>query len=369
MPDLSTDMVEIFQNTKDPRNIFYIGGERWERFIGNMIASITGRETNSLPFALLNSDNSISISIHLCHEESCVDCVAGRAFDADFKTDYIVDQLDYHRQRLGFPLVSGKENLVESEGYVETTNMVTYRINLSPDHLDALLKLSNAYAYRGENGVLKLNRDIPIKEGSLCLFPVASLDEHTMSLRTAGCQTAEILSIQLLHMLSDFDGKVGPFHWDIRQVIDTLGIDRTLIELIMNSLLEQGKMTTRFIYLQSEGESLVQPPAANSAIKLVPLTPEARTIYLKYGNIGVDEIEHCLSAEIDIVDYLNVAKKHCAEMEKDYRECGSSEDVARQKLYIEGLDKMIERELNKRPTASEDKESLASDVPRPISRP
>jgi len=185
---------------------------------------------------------------------------------------------------------------------------VQYKFNLNPEHLDAIFKLIDMYAYRGEASIMKLDTSFSMKEGVIRLYPVQILDDHTMVLRAAGCQMSEMPSAQLLHLLPDYDGVEKHFHWIHEEVRNQLSLDTGEIESIINKIFENENMLTgRRIYFQSDGSYILNQPRLNSDIKLVDCDPDTIRFYSLYGNCSETELLSCRSLEISTELFLNYA--------------------------------------------------------------
>jgi hypothetical protein len=68
------------------------------------------------------------------------------------------DQLKEHCEKNNFQII-GNVNIVEKDIH-EASNLVEYKINISPENLDSILKLTRSYAYRDEGSLLKLCKNL-----------------------------------------------------------------------------------------------------------------------------------------------------------------------------------------------------------------
>lgn len=341
---ISREVEAIIADSSHAKNI-YTSGSAWWELIDGMKASVNNRPLNQLPLAKVNKDDSVSLLLHHCSDTSCPYCPSARTFENALKDPELIEQLEYHRERLGIPLTEGADSLVTSIEH-GSVDMVEYRINISPEHLDTLLKLSPAYGYRGEASILKLRNNMTLKPDTICLFPVSPVGEH-WAIRTAGCQTSEIPTVQLLHLLPGFDGIERYFHWEPKEVNEHLGVDRGTIESIYNQLFKEQKMLSeddRKFYLQEqEGSHLLASPTDSGDLRIVDMTTEARQIYLTYGNIGVDEIDECKSVEISTSDFLKRIKTFLEKQKDDKYYATNPEAQAKFAYNILVVDEMIRR--------------------------
>jgi hypothetical protein len=301
----AAELMGILYDKSDPRNIYYKAEGEWDPFVENILLCIRNRSSASLPLAKLNAHDSISFFLEKGKHGS---------FEENFNAPYIVEQLDFHRKKFGWPLIEDRKQVIEKhDEKSDVTGIVEYQVNLSPEQLDAILKLQPKYSYRGEDSILKLRNQITLKPGVICLFPVAPLGDQLNAMRVAGCQTIEIPTIQLLHLLPDFDGIERHFHWMVPQVEEKLSINVAVIEYAINTVLEDRNMLlegARFYAQALAGDHIICDPASSERdIRIVEMSPEARHIYLTYGNIGVDEIDALKSVEISTTAFLNTIKE------------------------------------------------------------
>ena len=256
-------------------------------------------------------------------------------FKISFSKIFIVDQLDYQRKKAGFHLVSDREKLLE---IIESTKygVAEYRINITPEQLDSILKLSVAYSYRGNNGVLRLRKPFTIKPGVIYLFPVYPLpDSHSFIIRAVGCQKVEMPAIQLLHLLPDYNDKQEYFHWVPNEVSQKLCLERYNITGVSDALLLEQNMIKK-----ADADIINSPKNPCGLVRIVPMDEVASNFYAMYGNIGQSELKQCQSLEVDALTYLK-------QLKKQHQDSYTSKDTSdKRKLLllaaINTLDKMIE---------------------------
>lgn len=146
-----------------------------------------------------------------------------------------------------------------------------------------------------------------MKPGVMFLFPVATIDDK-YSFGSAGCQIEEVPSIQLLHLLPDFDGRDGYFHWVPEKVAQDLSLDRGDFASILtkicsdHNMLEEGKRIGEEYY----GDFILNPSGTN-LVRIVPMDENSKRFYQKYGNLSGEELDNCKSVEINTEDFLEYA--------------------------------------------------------------
>lgn len=114
----------IYSNPDDNRSIYHHSGE-WSDFIAGVTASVNNMDQNHYPLAKLNKDGSITFLVERGGNGEISE------FDQKLNKSYIVDQLDFHRQKSGLPLVGGKSQFFEKDEYNSTTNLTTYTLNIT----------------------------------------------------------------------------------------------------------------------------------------------------------------------------------------------------------------------------------------------
>lgn len=353
---------KYYSDRDDMRSIYCeMPGGEWTPFVKGILESVANRTKERYPVATLNKDNSISISLHFCETLGCPSCKESVPFGMKFYQRDIVKQLEFFRQAKGLPLVDPGAPLVEVKNLNKIGEVLEFRINLSPENLDALLKLTSEYGgYRGANSVLDLSKQAKVKPGVICLSPLLPLNEKEYFLRAAGCQLFETTGLQLLQLLPDFKGVIVDFHHVPKIVEDAISVSSFTCTVVLNELLQEHRMIGKDENVNVETATSFQllsaPSGEHPRIKVVEMDALSRDIYLKFGNCDAPELTACKSLEISLLDYLNYLVNNLKARRADCEAKKEEEFYAKQIPKLDSslavLAEMIHRETRRLAEAS-----------------
>jgi hypothetical protein len=234
------EMAEIYANEKDCRSINCAhAGNKWSDFVKGVLLSVENRAKSTYPLAKLNKDQSVSFILEEAEDSSQIDSPE-QQFSKDLHEPYIIEQLNFCCEKLGLAKVNSNESFLIKKQH--PYHIVEYQFNISPQVFDSLLKLQSDYSYRGENNLLKLYKKFTLTPGKIALFPVSPLSDEENLVRAAGCQLVELFTIQLLHLLPDYDGEEKYFHWVPEKVAEDLQLDSTNVMSLLNTVFENNQM-------------------------------------------------------------------------------------------------------------------------------
>ncbi len=281
-----------FYNSKDFWSIHNQAvGCEWGDLVDGIFKSIENRDKKEFPYAQLNMDGSVSFILSGI-EPKC-------PFAQKLTHEAIIGQIEYYTQKNGISPIDGRP-LIEVIPYPEI-ELTEFRFNLTPDQLDTILKINSHYSgYKGEFTVLKLNKKFELSGETIRLFPVYPVSEGEYIVRAAGCQMSETISVQLLKLLPDCDGRETRLHWVHTTVEEKYSISSSTIGSIINKILTDHRMISQTMYLQSDGLYTIQTPNLDSdgTVRIVKMTPDTQTLYQMYGNCSKEELDQCDSLEI-----------------------------------------------------------------------
>ena len=239
------EIAKIYANNNDFRSISCeLAGSFWSEFVKGVMLSIENRERLKYPFVKLNADNSVSFFI----DESKPEAPSGeekpkdaqQEFSEKLNEAYILEQLEFCHEQLGLKKINDEQPFFTKKPPVH--GMVEYQFNISPEVFDSLLKLQIFYFYRAENSILKLSRKLTLTPGQINLFPVFPISTSELLVRAAGCQLTELLTVQLLYLMPDYDGKERSFHWVPDKVGEDLQFNSSDVTNLLNGIFEQHRM-------------------------------------------------------------------------------------------------------------------------------
>jgi len=206
---------------KDRRNICRENGE-WSEISRAISQAIINRNLNKYPYAHLNDDNSISLFIDKDIQDNTFGVNANEHLRNLLPQSSIINQLEFQCLDHGFDIM-GKDILTTEEHL----DNIEYKINITPNNLDSILKLNPIYAgYRNDGSVLRLNKELLLKKDSIMLFPVYQINDTEFNVRAAGCQLYEMPTLQLMGLLPNYKSEILPthqkagfrFHWIPKEV-------------------------------------------------------------------------------------------------------------------------------------------------------
>jgi hypothetical protein len=247
---------------------------------------------NSYPYIKLNHDESISIFDNL-------DLLNEKLAKLEDKT--FTELLKIKAQEKDINIIQNKDNQVFKKIEHKETNLMEYKINLTPKDFGSILKsVSHATFYQGDLSILNLyEHNIPSSQETIKCFPIYKADENLYIPQVAGCQGVEMPSIQILKLLQEYFGKeeigeLNPnFHW-LPKSLEKLGIDRGTIKITINEILKKEDL---FIGKDFKGKEMqcdgIKKPSEDSKCKITDINEEKEYFYLKYGNIGENELKNC----------------------------------------------------------------------------
>lgn len=281
--------------------------------------AISNLGKNKYPNIQLNSDESISIFDD------------ANNLDQDLmKLEYnsLTELLEEELKTKNYKKIDEKFDVLKKLRHKDT-NLLEYKINLTPRVFDNILKsISTAYFYKGENSILNLYENkIPDTKETIKLFPVQSIDDNYI-IRAAGCQLIEMPSIQLLKLMQNLLGRenVGElnanFHWIPKPLEEKFGIWRNDIFSTINKIFKDNNLSIDDKTINRSSDVFIfQTPNQDSKVKIDNIDDEKKRFYLKYGNIGEEELSQCKSLEVDtgyfLENLLNTLKERKSRFEKN----------------------------------------------------
>ncbi len=321
----------------------------WNYFMTGITQGVKNRNDQKYPWAKLNCNRSISIFIGPIDQNKATEKKIADKFKSAAHQRDIGILLETAMAKVKFKEIDETKPLLEIIDHPEITE---YRVNISPENLDDLFKSHvSLYSYRGEDNVLKLSKIFSLKEGVIRLCPVFTLDENSFVIRGAGCQLCEMPTVQLLHLLPDYDGIEKYFHWIPGEVAQKLQINRSVIESIFNLILKNYcKLDDQIYFTGSEGDIVISYPYRNSAgVKIVDLDENDKNFYILYGNTGAEELQFCKSLEISMDFYFKYIREILEKMQNMYSKnpTGEQEHIQDVKNALALIDKMIVIENNR----------------------
>lgn len=357
----------------DQRNISRDVGE-WFSISSSISVSIKNRKFGEYPFAKLNEDNSISF---FTKKEPSGDPVFEPAEHIKIiKEDFVTEQLCYQAKKSKFPIIGGGDILEIKEGEGAASDLIEYKLNLSPHDLNSILMQSQGYrGYRSSGGesILSLCKNFEMKDGAIMLFP-AFVPEGGQELfvQAAGCQYCEIPALQLMRLLPNYQNEIAPrheregfsFHWLPREVEDALHLDRLdLLEITHQMLSDNGLVTSEDgdedipITLKIEnGEKL-------KTLRVVEMDDTSRNFYSLYGNLAEDELANLKSVEVGTEAFLLAIQEHLKNKTSIGVEGGArltgAKDLIQEMIVARATPVVLEEE-SPRPVVANARRSLVS---------
>ncbi len=331
---------------KDERNISHHHSKFYE-LSDEIISGVKNKfnNINSYPFVTLNSDNSVSL-IFSEDNSQLIEFL---------QQDYVIEQFKFHARENHFKII-GENDVYEIR---HSIGSVECKFNLSPDDLDAIMKLNSKYlGYRNEGSITKLNRDFVMKDGFIRVFPVFAIDESKgiFSVQAAGCQVTEMPTIQLMHLLPNYESEIVPnrkingnsFHWMPKEIGEGLMINRLDITNILNRVFIDNGIFINDV--GNSGEFMEHPDILKITdsdrmcdVRIVSIDEDSKDFYLMYGNFSLKELANCQSVEIRTTALLNAIGNRLDE--KVFSGYLKQEDISKAKSNIElMLSKQISRE-------------------------
>ncbi|NNM59478.1 MAG: hypothetical protein HKM04_06635 [Legionellales bacterium] len=232
-------------------------------------------------------------------------------FSAKLNEAYIKEQLELCLEKLGLQKINNEQPLFNKE--VHSHDVTEYQFNISPESFDVILKLAgDTYFYRGENSVLKLNKKFTAKPGKISLFPVLAVNDEENLVRAAGCQLIELLAVQLLHLLPDYNGEEEYFHWVPKKVEDDLQLGRFNIIFILNNFFQDNSMlkTMGVAMFKMEIDPIKIP--LNNIIKL--LQRKNAMIFFNDELFYINQMPYAIKKveinDVNKADYLKLITKY-----------------------------------------------------------
>lgn len=333
---------------KDEMNIFHRRGI-WSKYIESVINIIekvriienSEGESCRLPLVQLNKkDNSISFFIsNEIQPIRGTNISSSQLFINSVTRKEFTEQLKFQVRKNDIKVIGDKE-ILEVISY-DQDDMAEYKFNLSPEDLGSILKLNPTYGYKGENGIESFSKSFKLEDGFIRLFPVdcesfsdGNIPATKLIPKAEGCQFFEIPTVQLLHLLPNYESEIKPrhqaederrirgtqeegekgsyFHWVPKDITDILLLDREEILYLIESILSDNGIdskSTDFIELLT-----VKDPTKQSSIRIIEMYDDAKDYYDKYGNYGRDTLKNCKSLEVDTEVFLKKAKEYLMEI-------------------------------------------------------
>lgn len=292
----------------DPKNISNDGGV-WHEIAEVMILAVRNRDRKEFPFMQKNGDGSVSLFLS---DETFEPKYLDENFREKMKSEDVPQQLQYQAHEHGAKII-GDGNLLEIKVH-EDTNLTEYKFNISAENLDSIMMKNHYYlGYRSENSLLKLTKNFTMKDGVIRLFP-ALISEDKIFVQAAGCQVFEMPTVQLLHALPDYESEILPrhrqegnsFHWMPKEVEEALHLDRDNFAKILDSVFSSNGISSTFAKSDDDAsiDLAISDPSKLHSIAMVKMDEEAKTFYAMCGNISVEDLEGCLSVEVDLIELL-----------------------------------------------------------------
>ncbi|MDX2083703.1 MAG: hypothetical protein SFV53_06945 [Rickettsiales bacterium] len=299
-------------------------GNKWTPFIKAIWQSVKNKKSEplELPFAKLNSDNSISFFVSTVADQKLSGSFDDHSenFRNAITQDFIVEQLNFHAKEFGFTTLEDRP-LLETLPVQFNEDMIEYRINLSPQNFDSILKLNPFYTgYRNEGSILKLNREFSVQEGWIRLFPVFKINAEDFLIQAAGCQLYEMPTLQLMHLLPNYENEILPkhqaqgfyFHWVPKEVEEALLLNRSNISNIITKIFSDNGLVI------DGGKTLGENPqnikiadsSKINSLRIVKIDQDAQDFYLMYGNNSAEELRNCLALEVETLSFLQAIDKY-----------------------------------------------------------
>ena len=357
----------------DQRNISRDVGE-WFSISSSISVSIKNRKFGEYPFAKLNEDNSISFFTK--KEPSGNPALEPAEHIKIIKEDFVTEQLRYQAKKSKFPIIGGGDILEIKEGEGAASDLIEYKLNLSPHDLNSILMQSDGYrGYRSSGGesILSLCKNFEMKDGAIMLFP-AFVPEGGQELfvQAAGCQYCEMPALQLMRLLPNYQNEIAPrheragfsFHWLPREVEDALHLDRSdLLQITRQMLSDNGLVTSEDgdedipITLKIEnGEKL-------KTLRVVEMDDTSRNFYSLYGNLAEDELANLKSVEVGTEAFLLAIQEHLKNKTSIGVEGGArltgAKDLIQEMIVARATPVVLEEE-SPRPVVANARRSLVS---------
>ncbi len=303
---------EFLTNPKDRKNIANLTmGSEWLGFSESIIEAVKNREVGKYPYVQLNEDGSVSFFIDEMEMQK-----GNQNFQDAIGKSHITEQLEYQALKHGFEK-QNKEDFIQTKSTESLYGIKEYRINLSPENLDSILKMNPTYmGYRGENSLLKLTRPFSLKPGVVRLFPVAPLGEGNFIPQIAGCQTIEVPTVQLLHLLPNYangQGSSHHLHWIPKEVENELKLNRSDVTEIMRKIFADNHISVT----ENGGEFHTDPDflkldgaALDGKVYIAEMDQDSKNFYAMYGNSSMEELNYCKSVEVDSLYFLQAIEGH-----------------------------------------------------------
>ncbi len=306
--ELSKNREEYFDDQSRDKNISHHSGD-WGDLVNAIIASVKNRELNKYPYVTRNADNSISFFVSRDFDEDVGNY--NREFQNLIGQKHIVNQLEYQIYKKGFKTIDNR--IAVETTYHDIDDIDEYRINLSAENFDSILKLNPTYVgYRNEGGLLKLVKDFSLKKGAIRMFPAFPIDQESghYAVQAAGCNVYEMPTVQLMHLLPNCTTKSNYFHWIPEEVEKRLGIDRSSFPEIFHKLFNENGNAISF----KDGDEGMRELKINNnseanPIKIVPMDDDSKWFYALYGNTSMEEAGLCCSVEISTIDLLKAVEE------------------------------------------------------------
>ena len=329
---------------------FILGQERFKNLSYTVGYSLQNIGQNKYPFAKLNGDGSVSFFVNVEEEKTKIE-----SLQRDLEDPLTIRQLEYCAQRLGFKKADKTRAFFESQ---ESEDVKEYRLNLSPEDLDSILKHNEIYrGYSLGHNLMKLRDNTNFDSRVIRLFPVFhSEDSAQISLipMIAGCQFSETISVQILHLLPNYTAQDNkPFHWMAPKVTKDLTLSVEDVFSIVKKVCKsygfaivgtdgkEPKLSDKIedLLLRRDVSSAFNPQSAISE-----MSEEAQTLYLRYALSTKEELANLLSFEVDSIRFLESLKEVLEEKKSHQVE----EDIQKLSTAIGTVNLMIQTEEMKR---------------------
>jgi hypothetical protein len=288
---------------------FYEGNGPWFQLFTYISLSMTNRNKYEYPYAKLNGDNSVSFFLTTENQNS-----DSKEFIELISDKRVLQVLEHFRKTQQFHLLNPDKDLINIINHPKS-DTVEISLNISPEHLDAILRNCNQYTgyFSNETSVLKLSKQFKSKPGSIRLFPVLPLDEQTSLIQAAGCQVVEMPAVQLLHLLPNqkLNALDEHFHWIPDKVSEILTDARDDFQKAIGLLLFEENVlpSPEFWASQLETDNLISTPKTLEKVIIRDMDEMDRDFYLIYGNIGAQELGFCKSLEVSTLAFLESLHK------------------------------------------------------------
>ena len=324
---LEHDLRAIIQQEPDFDN-----GNRTDVFVKGLLKGLANNQ-KSYPMVLMNKDSSVSIYLDTNWAmdnppptEDTYDKVKYPAyshaliayndekklnenFSSLFSNPAFIMRLEHAAERHGFKTLNDAPIVEIIPG--EDANQ--FRIHLSPENLDSILKEHTTYVgYKADGSLLSLYPHYDLKPGTMMLSPIALLEGEQYVMRIAGCQLTEVPSVQLFNMLPDHSNEIGHYHWDIKEVSNKLLLNQFTIKAVLDELmLPNGTLKES---LDADGGQqgntvLDMSEPEKKPVHVVPMDEVSKRFYAQFGQCTLEELESCQSLEVDAIVFLQTAAR------------------------------------------------------------